>query len=285
MYFLKYNNENIFIKNTNKIILTNYKSYFKFMNEILKINENTNKSVIELNTLKLTNKNTLIIDFTSISSIVRIFSNDNKIIDEYVKIQLDNLIFENNEEEILNKSINELLNKIYGKIQNNNIELDLFKVLKANTNIEIKNSDDFIEILNSLLKSNNIKKIIFLYKKSLLNHFKLQEIEMIDNDKVILFEICDKESILEQNSNILIFDNEIFQITYYDFMDLIYKKIKNYTTENKELYEFLVNKILFYSINKKEVDIMKKHLNEVEDICNIFIEEFKLNLKDTLDYI
>lgn len=286
MYFLKFDNENIFVESKNKIILTNYNSYFKFMNQILKINDNKNEFSIELNGLKLTNKNTLIIDFTSISSIVKIFNNNNnRIIDEYINIQLDNILIESKEEEIINNTINKILNRLYSEIKNDDAEIDLFKILKSQSNIQIKNSNDLLKIINSIIKSDNIKQIIVLYKNSLLNHFKFQEIKTINNDKLILFEICDKESSLEVNNNILIFDDEIFQITYNDFMELICKKINNYSIENKELYEYLINKILFYSINKKEVDIMKKHINEIEELCNILVKEFKLNLKNTLDYI
>ena len=52
MFYLKYRNENFFIVKNNKIIITSYEKYYKFLKEILKINERKDTN-IELNGLKL----------------------------------------------------------------------------------------------------------------------------------------------------------------------------------------------------------------------------------------
>lgn len=283
MEYLKFNNEKIYIEKNNKIILTNYNWYLKFMNEILNINENKNSMAVEINGLKLTNKNTLIIDLTSASSVTRVFSNANKIIDEYIKTKLDSFIINAEQEEIMNNSINELLEELYHN--SSFVELDLLRILKNYSDVSIKNSEDFIKVVKELTKSENLKKIIVIYKKSLFDFMKLHEIKELDEDKITFFEICDKKSILTNEDNIIIFDNEIFQITYAELSELIYRKFNNFDSADKELYEYLINKTFFYSIDEKEVDIMRKHINEIEKINKIFREEFKLNLNNTLDYI
>lgn len=283
MEYLKFNNEKIYIEKNNKIILTNYNWYLKFMNEILNINENKNSRAVEINGLKLNNKNTLIIDLTSVSSVTRVFSNANKIIDEYIKTKLDSFIINVEQEEIMNNSVNELLEELYHN--SSFVELDLLKILRNYSDVAIKNSEDFIKVVKELTKSETLKKIILIYKKSLFDFMKLHEIKELDEDKITFFEICDKKSILMNEDNIIIFGNEIFQITYAELSELIYRKFDNFDSADKELYEYLINKTFFYSIDEKEVDIMRKHINEIEKINKILSEEFKLNLNNTLDYI
>ena len=45
MYYLKYDNENLFLTKHNKIILTQYNSYYKFITNILTINEKNNNII------------------------------------------------------------------------------------------------------------------------------------------------------------------------------------------------------------------------------------------------
>jgi hypothetical protein len=244
-----------------------------------------NKEIVELNGLKLNNKNTLIIDLSSISAIINIFNDDNKIIDEYLKIKLDNLIFESQDEEIINNIIKNYLEKSFGEYREYSIELDYLKILKSCSNLSIDNGEILLDMINSIEKSNNIKQIIIIYKKSIINKFKLQEIENLEDDKIILFEICDKLSFLEQGDNILIFNREITQMRVDEFVDLIIKKSKIYNNDDRETYTYLINKILFYSINQKEVDIMKKYTKEISELVEILYKEFKINLTDALDCI
>lgn len=284
MGYLKYENENIFLDGVNKIILTEYKQFYRFMKNIKGIENGSIK--VEYNNLNLTNKNTLIIDLSNVSSLVEIFSNNNRIIEEYLKIKLEKLIFMQEDEEKLNNIIKQYLIEMFGKNQELNVEIDYLKLLKSNSNISIKNEDDFFNMIYSILKdSNNIKQMIIIYKKSLLNAFKLQEVEYIKSDKICLFEICDKESQIDINDNILVFDKEITQIRVDDFFDLIIDKNKTFNKESKETYSFLITKILFYSINRKEVDLMKKYSKEISELVEILDGEFKINLKDTLGYI
>lgn len=284
MGYLKYENENIFLDGVNKIILTEYKQFYRFMKNIKGIENGSIK--VEYNNLNLTNKNTLIIDLSNVSSLVEIFSNNNRIIEEYLKVKLEKLIFMQEDEEKLNNIIKQYLTEMFGKNQELNVEIDYLKLLKSNFNISIKNEDDFLNMIYSILTdSNNIKQMIIIYKKSLLKAFKLQEVEYIQSDKVCLFEICDKESQIDINDNILVFDKEITQIRVDDFFDLIIDKNKTFNRESKETYSFLIAKILFYSINRKEVDLMKKYSKEISELVEILDGEFKINLEDTLGYI
>ena len=280
MGFLKYDNENLFIEKNNKIILTKYKKYFEFMKSINGIEEN--KSNIEYNGLKLSNKNTLFVDLTSINSLVNIFSNKNKLIDEYIKYKIENLILTQEDEEC----IYSILVKYLKDINNDKetiIDIDFYKLVKSYLNVEIEDAMDFLKIFNITLKSNNISNVFVFYKSSMLKEFKLFDLLEIENDKLYLFEICDKESTIYQNDNILFFDSEITQIQVDTLFELIVKKLNK--DIDKDIYLYLISKIFFYSINKKEVDIMSKYLNEISELCEIIYKEFKLNLIDTSDYI
>lgn len=273
MYYLKYNNDNIFIQNRNKIILTNYSQYFKF----IKCLKNLEKNSIDLNGLKMSSKNTLLIDLSSISSIVDVFSDDNKIIDEYIKLKISDIILEEDDENVLNNLLKKYINKYVPLSKNESIDVDYLKLLKNCINIDITNKDELKEIIEEMSKIENIKQILIIYKRDILNEFKMQEILKIENEKIIMFEICDKKSYLNEKDNILFFGNEITQISVSDLLNLI---INNLKIEDKEfdLYEYLINKIFFYSIDKKEVDIMKKYNSIIEDLVQIIEKNFNLNL-------
>lgn len=281
--YLKYDNQNLFLEKVNKIILTEYGQFYEFMKNIKGIERG--KSKVEYNNLKLTNKNTLIIDLSSISTLVTMLSDDNRLIEEYIKLNLEKLIFLQDDEENINSIVKQYLTKMYGNKQTFNVEIDYLKILKSNSNIKIQDKEDFINMINFVSNSDIIKQIFVIYKKSILNELKMKEIEYIENDKMCFFEICDKESYIDVEDNILIFDKEITQLRADDFFELIIRKSKIFKEDNKEIYSFLINKILFYAIDRKEVDIMKKYDKEISEMVEILQDEFKISLKNTSDYI
>ncbi len=279
MYYLNYDNENLFLEQHNKIILISYINFYYFMKKLKEMNK------IELNGLRLTTKNTLIIDLTSISPLINIFnSNNNIIVDSYVKIKLNNLVINQEDDEILKNIINKYLENTF-ESKFDDIDIDYIKLFKAYSNLNIENEKIFFKMLYSIINSDEYEEVIIFYKKSIINEFKLQNIEEIDNKKVILFEICDKNSKLETNDNILIFDKEITQLRVDELFDLIIKKSKKYDIKNKDTYIYLINKIIFYAINGKEVDLMKKYENEISELTEILNKEFKLKFTDTSDYL
>lgn len=283
MFYLKYRNENYFIVKNNKIIITSYEKYYEFLKEIFKINESKDTN-IEFNALKLNTKNTLIVDLSSIASATKIFDSENRIINEYIKASLENYNIDYEKENTINLTINEIMKNLYKELQTEDIEIDILKLIKSHTNFSINNNEDFLVVLNEIVKSEDLKNIFIIYKKGILDFFKLNELEYIKNEKIILFEICDSNSKFKDDDNILFFDKDIYQITYNNLVDLILSKSK-IRDLNRELFEFLLNHIFFYSINKKEVDIMRKHLKEIIIINDVLNKEFKINLMDTLDYI
>lgn len=160
MKYLKYNNENFYVTNINRIILTKYNKYYDFMKELLKINNSKNIK-IEFNGLILNSKNTLIIDFSSITTAIKVLDNESRIIDEYIKSKLEKDIIFIEQEKILNDTINKILNQTYGGLKKENIEIDILKLIKSNTNLSIDNADDFLEMLNEILKNERIKKYFY----------------------------------------------------------------------------------------------------------------------------
>lgn len=283
MFYLKYRNENFFIVKNNKLIITSYEKYYEFLKEILVINESKDTK-IEFNGAKLNSKNTLIIDLSSISSATKIFNSENRLINEYIKTSLENYNMDYEKENSINLSINEIMKNLYKEVQIEDVEIDILKLVKSHTNFCINTNEDFLAVINEIVKSEDLKNIFVIYKKSILDFFKLNELEYIKNEKIILFEICDSNSKFKDDDNILFFDKDIYQITYNNLVDLILSKSK-IRDLNRELFEFLLNNIFFYSINKKEVDIMRKHLKEIIIINDVLNKEFKINLMDTLDYI
>lgn len=226
----------------------------------------------------------MIVDLSSIASATKIFNSENRLINEYIKASLENYNMDYEKENSINFTINEIMKNLYKELQLENVEIDILKLIKSHTNFSINNNEDFLVVLNEIVKSEDLKNIFIIYKKGILDFLKLNELEYIKNEKIILFEICDSNSKFKDDDNILFFDKDIYQITYNNLVDLILSKSK-IRDLNRELFEFLLNHIFFYSINKKEVDIMRKHLKEIIIINDVLNKEFKINLMDTLDYI
>lgn len=89
---------------------------------------------------------------------------------------------------------------------------------------------------------------------------------------------------MNSDDNIIFFGEDIFQITYDNLIELIINKSSNKEMDRK-LYEYLINYIFFYSINEKEVDIMKKYLKEIEEMNKVLKNEFKIDIENALGYI
>ena len=278
MYYLNYDNENLFLEQYNKIILISYINFYYFMKKLKEMNK------IELNGLRLTTKNTLIIDLTSISSLISIFNDNNNIVDSYVKIKLNNLVINQEDDEILKNIINKYLKSTF-ESEFDDIDIDYIKLFKMYSNLNIENEKIFFKMLNSIINSDEYEEVLIFYKRSIINEFKLQNIEELNNKKVILFEICDKDSKLEINDNILIFDKEITQLRVDELFDMIINKSQKYDAKNRDIYIYLIKKILFYAINGKEVDLVRKYENEISELTKILNKEFKLKFTDTSDYL
>ena len=278
MYYLNYDNENIFLEQNNKIILINYIKFYYFMKKLKEMNK------VELNGLRLTTKNTLIIDLTSISSLINIFNGNNNIVDSYTKIKLNDLVINQEDDYALKNIINKYLASIF-ECKFEDIDIDYIKLFKVYSNLEIEDEKIFFKMIDSIISSDEFEEVIIFYKRSIINEFKLQNIEKINDKKVILFEICDKESKLEINDNILIFDKEITQLRVDELYDMIINKIPKCNVKNEDTYIYLINKILFYAINRKEVDLVKKYEKEINELTEILNKEFKLNFTDTSDYL
>ena len=259
MYYLNYDNENIFLEQNNKIILINYIKFYYFMKKLKEMNK------VELNGLRLTTKNTLIIDLTSISSLINIFNGNNNIVDSYTKIKLNDLVINQEDDYALKNIINKYLASIF-ECKFEDIDIDYIKLFKVYSNLEIEDEKIFFKMIDSIISSDEFE-------------------EKINDKKVILFEICDKESKLEINDNILIFDKEITQLRVDELYDMIINKIPKCNVKNEDTYIYLINKILFYAINRKEVDLVKKYEKEINELTEILNKEFKLNFTDTSDYL
>ncbi len=208
MFYLKYRNENFFFVKNNKIIITSYEQYYEFLKEILKINESKDTN-IELNGLKLNAKNTLIVDLSSIASATKIFNSENRLISEYIKTSLENYNIDYEKENSINLSINEIMKNLYKEVQIEEVEIDILKLVKSHTNFCINTNEDFFGVINEIVKSEDLKNIFVIYKKSILDFLKLNELEYIKSDKILLFEICDSNSKFKNDDNILFCDKDI----------------------------------------------------------------------------
>lgn len=198
------------------------------------------------------------------------------IIDEYIKTKIENVNYDIQKEEKINRSINEILNELY--CRDFNIEVDLIKMIKSYSNITINSSKDLMQIINYILNYSLIKQIIIIYKKDILDFLNInEEIEKIDLTNVIKIEVCDKNSKFNEFDNLMFFSREVNQITYKEFMRLSFNKLGVNDLKCEKEYKNLIEKILLYAIDKKEVDFMINDIEKIRKINEMLYEEFNLN--------
>lgn len=269
MLKLNINNQDIYLEKHNKFVITDSKNYMKFIKTLLSINnKEISPEYIEVNGMQLTDRNTLVIDFSSIYSFCNTAYGTNRIKDEYVKLKLENYEDRDKKQIILNNEILKILNTNYKGLFNEDINVDLDKIVKQYVDVRINSEKEFFKILNYIIENSSIKQYILIYSRELIQELKIEKyIENISNEKVINIELCSTNSKIGRKDIITFVQEMFYQISGNELYKLI--QFQN------EISDENIEKYFFKSIKLKEDDDMekKKIKKKLNKICK---ERFKL---------
>ena len=222
---------------------------------------------------ELNDKNTIILDFSSIYSYCNTIYYNKILKDEYIKLKLENYVDRDRKQLLINEEISKIIDSNYKGLYEEDFIVDIDKIVKLYTKIIIKDEQDFFKILKYVIEYSSIKQYIIIYSKNILQDLKIQSyIDNISDNKVIKIELCSEESKICKNDNITFVKELFYQISGSELYNLI--KLKNEDIKDREIENFFIS-----SLNFKGVDNMKNNkIVRLNKICN---ERLKiLNLKD-----
>ena len=266
-------NQELFLEQFNKFIVLDRKSYLDFIRVLTSINNKESKEKISINGMELNEKNTMILDFSSIYSYCNTIYYNKILKDEYIKIKLENYIDRDKKQLLITEEINKIINSNYKGLYEEDFIVDIDKIVKLYTNITIKGEKDFFKILKYVIEYSSIKQYIIIYSKTLLQDFNIQGyIDNINDNKVIKIELCSEKSKICKNDNITFVKELFYQISGSELYNLI--KLKNVDIKDRDIENLFMS-----SLNYKGDDNMKKNkLIRLKKICNERLNI--LNLKE-----
>lgn len=266
-------NQELFLEQFNKFIVLDRKSYLDFIRVLTSINNKESKEKISINGMELNEKNTMILDFSSIYSYCNTVYYNKILKDEYIKLKLENYIDRDKKQLLITEEINKIINSNYKGLYEEDFIVDIDKIVKLYTNITITGEKDFFKILKYVIKYSSIKQYIIIYSKTLLQDFNIQGyIDNINDNKVIKIELCSEESKICKNDNITFVKELFYQISGSELYSLI--KLKNVDIKDRDIENLFMS-----SLNYKGDDTMKKDkIIRLKKICNERLNI--LNLKE-----
>ena len=266
-------NQELFLEQFNKFIVLDRKSYLDFIRVLTSINNKESKEKISINGMELNEKNTMILDFSSIYSYCNTVYYNKILKDEYIKLKLENYIDRDKKQLLITEEINKIINSNYKGLYEEDFIVDIDKIVKLYTNITIKGEKDFFKILKYVIEYSSIKQYIIIYSKTLLQDFNIQGyIDNINDNKVIKIELCSEKSKICKNDNITFVKELFYQISGSELYNLI--KLKNVDIKDRDIENLFMS-----SLNYKGDDNMKKNkLIRLKKICNERLNI--LNLKE-----
>ncbi len=266
-------NQELFLEQFNKFIVLDRKSYLDFIRVLTSINNKESKEKISINGMELNEKNTMILDFSSIYSYCNTIYYNKILKDEYIKLKLENYIDRDKKQLLITEEINKIINSNYKGLYEEDFIVDIDKIVKLYTNITIKGEKDFFKILKYVIEYSSIKQYIIIYSKTLLQDFNIQGyIDNINDNKVIKIELCSEKSKICKNDNITFVKELFYQISGSELYNLI--KLKNVDIKDRDIENLFMS-----SLNYKGDDNMKKNkLIRLKKICNERLNI--LNLKE-----
>ena len=266
-------NQELFLEQFNKFIVLDRKSYLDFIRVLTSINNKESKEKISINGMELNEKNTMILDFSSIYSYCNTVYYNKILKDEYIKLKIENYIDRDKKQLLIKEEINKIINSNYKGLYEEDFIVDIDKIVKLYTNITIKGEKDFFKILKYVIEYSSIKQYIIIYSKTLLQDFNIQGyIDNINDNKVIKIELCSEKSKICKNDNITFVKELFYQISGSELYNLI--KLKNVDIKDKDIENLFMS-----SLNYKGDDDMKKNkLIRLKKICNERLNI--LNLKE-----
>lgn len=106
-------NQELFLEQFNKFIVLDRKSYLDFIRVLTSINNKESKEKISINGMELNEKNTMILDFSSIYSYCNTIYYNKILKDEYIKLKLENYIDRDKKQLLITEEINKIINSNY----------------------------------------------------------------------------------------------------------------------------------------------------------------------------
>lgn len=257
-------NQELFLEQLNKFVILDRSTYLNFVKAIISINnKDINKAKIDVNGLVLNDKNTMIIDFSSISSYCNTIYGNVKLKDEYIKTKLENYNDRDIKQCILNNEIVKILNSNYKGLYDTDFTIDIDKIIRQYTNIQINTEYDFFKILKYVIEKSSIKQYIIIYSKNIVDDFKIKKyIDNITYQNAIKIELCSEKSIISKSDNITFVKDMFYQISGSELYNLI-------KFHNKEINDEDIEKYFITSINNEGVDKMNENkIIKLKKICN-----------------
>ena len=226
MYKLCILNQELFLEQFNKFIVLDRKNYLDFIKTLTSIDNKESKVKISINGSELNDKNTIILDFSSIYSYCNTIYYNKILKDEYIKLKLENYVDRDRKQLLINEEISKIIDSNYKGLYEEDFIVDIDKIVKLYTKIIIKDEQDFFKILKYVIEYSSIKQYIIIYSKNILQDLKIQSyIDNISDNKVIKIELCSEESKICKNDNITVVKELFYQISGSELYNLI--KLKN----------------------------------------------------------
>lgn len=256
-------NQELFLEQLNKFVILDRKNYLNFIKALISINNKELESCkIDVNGLVLNDKNTMIIDFSSISSYCTTIYGNDRLKDEYIKTKIENYDDRDVKQTILNDEINKILNSNYKGLYEQEFSIDIEKLVKQYTTIRVNTESDFFKILKYVIEKSAIKQYIIIYSKDIVDEFKIGKyIDDINSESVIKIELCSNNSIISLNDSVTFIKEMFYQISGSELYNLI--KFHNNELSDKDIERYFIA-----SIKKEGVDKMNDKVEKLRKICN-----------------
>ncbi len=270
-------NQELFLEQFNKFVVLDRKNYLNFIKVITSINNKDIESIkIDINGVVLNDKNTIVIDFSSISSYCNTIYGNNKLKEEYIKTKIENYEDRDKKQILLNEEINKILNSNYKGLYNTEFMVDLDKIVKQYTKIDIKSEKDFFKLLKYIIEKSTIKQYIIIYSKDIVEDFKVQKyIDNIISDKVIKIELCSSKSKICKADNITFVKDMFYQISGSELYNLI--KFHNKEISDNDIENYLISSIIIEGVDNMD----KNNIIKLRKICNERLNILDLKVFET----
>lgn len=280
----------IYLTNTNKLIIIDIEKYVEFYKMLSDITASSTSNV-KLNSTILNSKNFTLIDLSCVSEYTKFIKGEGKYIDEYIKYKLSlnynrdnfrNMVGEIIFKELKNNFSDNLL--MYPEIDTNKllknfVQFDFSEAITSHTIIDeyikVFPNTTFFVIMSNELK--NIKEYSNLY----------DDIKKYSN--VYIFEILAENSKLELNDNLIVLKNECIQVLAKEFVKFAIESwddLTMYSNDKDDIKNFVLNNLLFI-IKGRNIKIDEEYIKKymkmykcLENDINLFDDKKGTILKN-----
>lgn len=188
------------------MIVLNQKCYFDFYTTLFAENKNCTSSIDNISRKNI--ENIFLDTYRGITSIVEH--------NEIIKLYIDELSIKGLEFDFLNCLYEEFTRKIKDTIFTDLLSVepsyDLLKFIKTSYSVKVKDNFSFFNVLAYLADKHPEKLFIIVYNESYSGMLPLPE-KLSEFENIMIFSLCNADSILCKDDNIFIFSDTITQIS------------------------------------------------------------------------